>query len=254
MPKGLPNLGNTCYFNSALQCLAHVPTLTNRFLREPYVGECELTREYSKLVRVIWSKDGTPDPAPLLALFQKKHPSFTPGQPHDTNEAVLCLIDDIERSIGLDFMKPIFYSTEKQTVTYPGGESTQTNEIVSLTLLDADSLQTYMKHQYLTDYVDSGGKKYNVAALQTVIDKMGYIFTMTFTGKTPAGKVPETFGGTHALFALVLHWGIGYGGHYAVLCKHRGQWRLIDDDSVRDVPGPDPRIPCSMAWYKKVNT
>lgn len=253
MPKGLPNLGNTCYFNSAVQCLAHVPTLTNRFLRSGYDGDCELTREYSKLIKSIWSKDGEADPQPFLKLFQAKFPSFTPGKPHDTNEAVLCIIDVLEKSLGLDFMKPIFYSTEKQTVIYPGGESSRTNEIVSLTMPDASGLQTYSKHQYLTDYVDMNGKKYNVAALQTTLDKMGHIFTMTFMAKTPAESVPQKFGESHELFALVVHWGIAFGGHYAVLCKHKGHWRFIDDETVREVPGPDPRMPCSMAWYKKVN-
>ena len=54
MPKGLANLGNTCYMNSALQCLIHVPDLSNHLLKHGYDGPCELTREYAKLLKELW--------------------------------------------------------------------------------------------------------------------------------------------------------------------------------------------------------
>ena len=105
--RGLPNIGSTCYFNTAVQCLAHVPCLTNTLLRKPYEGHCVLTREFSRLVYNLWSEDGQPDPRPLLLAFRTRFPSFDPGQ-HDAQEAFLCLVDALENSLGKEFIKKIF--------------------------------------------------------------------------------------------------------------------------------------------------
>lgn len=52
--KGFENFGNTCYFNTAIQCLLHIPVLTNYFIKNPYDGDCSFTNEYSKVVHGYW--------------------------------------------------------------------------------------------------------------------------------------------------------------------------------------------------------
>lgn len=251
MSRGLLNVGNTCYFNSAIQCLAHVPALTNRFLRDgPYEGQCEVTREYSLLVRSLWnrhSKDSL-DASDLLRVFQTRCPQFTPGRQHDTHEAVLALVDIFEKSLGLDYMKSLFYGKEDQIVTYPKGTSKRTNEFMSLFV---EKLDDYSKHQVISGYEDDDGQKYHVAALQTKITQTGHCLTVTFTQKCLASTIPEMFEGMH-LFGIVVHWGIARGGHYAVFVKHKKKWRMVDDDAVLEIEKPYPNAPCSMAWYKKM--
>ncbi|XP_026947165.1 ubiquitin carboxyl-terminal hydrolase 11 isoform X9 [Sagmatias obliquidens] len=62
---GLTNLGNTCFMNSALQCLSNVPQLTNYFLKNCYLEELnfcnplgmkgEIAEAYADLVKQAWS-------------------------------------------------------------------------------------------------------------------------------------------------------------------------------------------------------
>lgn len=253
MSRGLRNLGNTCYFNTAVQCLAHVPSLTNRFLRDgSYEGDCVVTREYSVLVRNLWNKRYTDpvNPNELLQAFQTKCPQFVPGHQHDTHEAVLALMDILEKSLGLSYMKPLFYGTEEKIVTYPKGTSRSTETFATLFVRNPEHLVKYSKHHIIEGYEDNNGNKYHVAALETKVTETGHCLLVNFTEKTTVDQVPDIYLDMY-LFALVVHWGMFHGGHYAACLKHKNQWRLVDDDSVQEVDAPHKGTPCSMAWYKK---
>lgn len=102
-PKGLRNLGNTCFMNSALQCLTHSPNLAEYFLK--------LTRSKKALSKkdilfVVlnyfhnYAKGGKVyAPTTMFRSLRKINPILTPGRQHDSHEFILGVMDKVEMGL-----------------------------------------------------------------------------------------------------------------------------------------------------------
>jgi ubiquitin C-terminal hydrolase len=257
--RGLENLGNTCYFNSAIQCLAHVPALSKYLFLNSYDGPCEITREYQRVAKQLFLKDGKDpvNPSNLLSEFRKKFPHFANSSQHDAQEVIVHLIDVFEQSLGKKLIQDIFNGEEIQETTYPDGSSSTTTTFTTL-ILDVNSnsklesiLEDRMKHSIISDYVDSAGKKHHVAAIQRKVHKWPKVIMFTFAMYQKKFKIeiPLTFEGK-SLFAVVLHMGIQWGGHYAMAVKRYDKWFIKDDESVREIDEPPTSGSFYMACYR----
>lgn len=259
--RGLYNLGNTCYFNTAIQCLAHVPPLTKHFFSINLDScTCQITLEYQKVVRQLFLKDRTDpvSPSDLLGFFRVRFVNFANAGQHDAQEVILHLIDVFELSLGKEFIQDIFNGEDAQETVYPSGMSTVKTPFTTL-ILDVtepcrlqDLIEDREDHRGLEGYTDNTGKTHNVAAVRNRIVKWPKVISFTFAMyeyKFPI-EIPEEFQGKK-LFACVLHQGISRGGHYALLVKRFDKWYIKDDDTVREIPKIEIfKGEFYQAWYR----
>ncbi|ELR25343.1 Ubiquitin carboxylterminal hydrolase 15, putative [Acanthamoeba castellanii str. Neff] len=120
---GLQNLGNTCFMNSALQCLSNTAPLTNFFLRGTYKDDVnevnplgtkgELVEAYTGLLREIWSGSArsTP-PRSFKYKLERFAPQFSGYQQHDSQELLGFLLDGIHEDLNRIKQKPYVESKE----------------------------------------------------------------------------------------------------------------------------------------------
>jgi ubiquitin C-terminal hydrolase len=238
--KSFENLGNTCYFNTAMQCLVHIPVLSNHFIRNPYTGKCFFTKMYSDLVRAYWTKgQGTLDVKPLLEKFQKKFPRFKSDEQHDVQEAIMCIIDILERTEPI--IKRWFYGKKVQETVWPGGKSSN-EEDFSVHLITSEGndmgkmLAKSTDWNTLTDFEDVDGKVHTIATTRMVFSKLSQILMISFDRKSHVRVIESIHIGGHEykLIASAVHVGMQDDGHYVCFAKRKDKWFLLNDESVEE--------------------
>ena len=110
--KGLNNIGNTCYLNSALQMLLLNSSFCNLILNYNN-GKSEILNilsnfiiNYSSCKRNI-DKSITPDD--IKNIIQNKYKMINGNQQHDSNELICCLFDIINEEIK-NYYSPYHYN------------------------------------------------------------------------------------------------------------------------------------------------
>lgn len=185
----------------------------------------------------------TPEPInnkEVLVSFFEKFPRFKDLQQHDAQEALLCMIDILERAVPE--VKPLLYGKKCQETIYPGGKKKQETDFC-LHLLNTkhikldEALNTSFAWNVLEDYVDDDGLKHNVATTREYLQKLAPIFFISFDAKSRVQLFEELNVG-YELIASATHVGSQFGGHYASYVKENGQWFLIDDNNVSPCPFP----------------
>ncbi|KAI8019132.1 Ubiquitin carboxyl-terminal hydrolase 10 [Camellia lanceoleosa] len=113
---GLQNLGNTCFMNSAIQCLVHTPPLVKYFLQD-YTDEInrqnplglhgELALAFGELLRKLWSSGRTAiAPRAFKGKLARFAPQFSGFNQHDSQELLAFLLDGLHEDLNRVKQKP----------------------------------------------------------------------------------------------------------------------------------------------------
>ncbi|KAL4777333.1 hypothetical protein BDW60DRAFT_172616 [Aspergillus nidulans var. acristatus] len=115
---GLSNLGNTCYMNSALQCVRSVEELTYYFLNDVYKKDLnpsnplahngDVAKAYANLLRNIYDEAGHGSFAPrqLKNTIGRYGPAFSGYGQQDSQEFLLFLLDGLQEDLNRIQKKP----------------------------------------------------------------------------------------------------------------------------------------------------
>jgi len=223
MPTKLRNIHNSCYINSVLQCLVHLPELNEWFHVERDYDE--ITKEFNDLRKLMMEHDDISPYRFVHYLQQTCH--LKEGEQHDAHEVLIYLLDH--------FNCPLF----KGEKVYHLGESITKESFTCLELhipREGMSLMDCMAAYCTPEEVEYEGKqvmKWCDLQLPPLL-VITLIRNHANTNKKDwLVNIPQTMG-PYELTSICNHYGNSHHGHYTATV-FANTWYECNDDHIREV-------------------
>ena len=148
-PKGLDNIGATCYMNATLQCFYHCKKLTKYFLDNKHLQDGiniknnTITAEYINLVKELSKKDGKSSYAPyrFKEILSRENPLFKGIAANDSKDLILFLEQVLHKELTL----PELNIMSRKNKTFQPIDQTNENNVFNLFMNDFKEERSIMK-------------------------------------------------------------------------------------------------------------
>ncbi|EGB03098.1 hypothetical protein AURANDRAFT_2843, partial [Aureococcus anophagefferens] len=260
---GLVNLGNTCFLNATIQCLAHAPGVAQTLGDESLHAQAQkpdVAVALRDALGGVFGASRTFKPRELVKRLRAVGDQFQPGRQEDAHEFLLALLDAVEPPLSstANPVRAVFGGRTSSTLRCPecDYESATEEPFLDLSLEPKPTLARALDAFTAPEELENDEwccrccgervrptKRLGVAAAPKAL----VVHLNRYDGR--GGKIEEhvafeprleletTDGGaaSYGLVGVLVHRGQSTRcGHYTAFCRTRsGAWSCFDDAAVR---------------------
>ena len=256
--KGISNIGNSCYLNSALQMM-----FNSEDFREILKNKVFINTIFEKIIENYDNYDMSTsrdifNPSDIKNIVAKKYQMFANTDQQDSYEFIIFLFDIIDKLLGNSMKNDLYdrfglitVSNIKCKMNHCGKES-ETSSIelfLQLPITDeldlSDSYRTYKSVSRLENdnayFCDNCNKKV-VARKNTITTKWPknliivlkrFDYNMRKDGRNI--NIPLEWRHGYKLKGAIIHMGSFGGGHYIYFGKENNDWFIANDSHISKI-------------------